>query len=218
MPLQTATGAPNTGALNALKAPHDLDTLHVNLWGLPGTNKREVAAQLYGRLSRLGVSTALVHEYAKELGWAGELARVDDKGEIVEVDQLVISAEQFRRENLVHGRVSVAVTDAPVLAGVLYAQEDDEELLRSLLRRRTSGWRNLDVLLQHEIPESYESMGRIQSRADSLAMGPRLQSLIERERPGFVRMHADVAVQAIAEMVAQELKLDLKASKAGNQR
>lgn len=188
-------------------AASELDTLHINLWGLPGTNKREVAGQLYGRLSGLGVSTALVHDYTKELGWAGELARLDEDGELVEMDQFIISAEQFRREELVHGRIRVAVTEAPVLAGVLYAQEDDEELLRALLRRRTSGWRNLDVLLEREIPLSYESMGRIQSREEALAMYPRLMGLIEQERPGFLRLSADDAVEAITALVMQDLGL-----------
>lgn len=188
-------------------SPGEIDTIHINLWGLPGTNKREVAGQLYGRLSGLGVSTALVHDYTKELGWAGELARLDESGELIEKDQFLISAEQYRREELVHGRVLVAVTEAPVLAGVLYAQEDDEEQLRALLRRRTSGWRNLDVLLEREIPLTYESMGRIQSREEALAMGPRLMALIEKERPGFLSISADEAVTFITNMVIADLGL-----------
>jgi hypothetical protein len=181
-----------------------LDTLHVNLWGIPGTGKKIVASELHSILARMGASVESVQEYAKELGWAGQLAKQDANGDLIEVDQFVICGEQYRRENLVHGVAQVVITEAPVLAGVLYALEDDEPELRALLRRRTSGWRNLDVLLQNNIGQRYDSRGRIQSREESMAMMPRLEELLSNERPGFVRMGVDDAAQAIATLV--ELK------------
>lgn len=182
-----------------------LDTIHVNLWGIPGT-KRAVASELHAMLTHMGVEAALVHEYAKELGWAGQLARLDGNGDLVEVDQFVISAEQYRRENLVHGTNQIVITDAPVLAGALYAQEDDEMELRSILRRRTSGWRNLDVLLVKDVEQRYGSRGRIQSREDALAMLPRLEALLHAERPSFVRLAVENAASAIVPMVVRALK------------
>ncbi len=183
-----------------------LDTLHVNLWGIPGTGKKIVASELHSILTRMGASVEFVQEYAKELGWAGQLAKQDGNGDLIEEDQFVICAEQYRRENLVHGVAQVAITEAPVLAGVLYALEDDEAELRALLRRRTSGWRNLDVLLQSNLGQRYGSRGRIQSREESMAMMPRLEELLTSERPGFVRMNVDDAAQAIAILVVRDLK------------
>lgn len=183
-----------------------LDTLHINLWGIPGSGKFDVATELHSVLSRMGISTEIVQEYAKELGWAGDLARFDANGDMIEVDQFVISAEQYRRENLVHGIALVAITDAPVLAGVLYASEEDEQGFKSLLRRRTSGWRNLDVLLSRAVEHGYGSRGRIQSRDEALAMMPRLEYLLMEERPNFARLSAENAVSLIVPMVIKRLK------------
>lgn len=183
-----------------------LDTLHINLWGIPGAGKFQVTTELHSVLSRMGLETELVQEYAKELGWAGDLARFDANGDMIEVDQLVISAEQYRRENLVHGIVQVAITDAPVLAGVLYANEEDEQDFRSLLRRRTSGWRNLDILLVRDPVHRYGSRGRIQSRKEALAMMPRIEDLLIAERPGFAKVEFGNAVEQIVSMAIEHLK------------
>lgn len=181
------------------------DTMHVNLWGIPGTGKSGVAGELYGRLSKAGVLAELVREYAKELAWAGELAKKDGNGDLIEADQLMITGEQFRRENLVHGKVQVAITDAPVLAGTLYAAEEDESDLRSLVRRRSNGWLNLDVLLERDMGKSYQSLGRIQTVGESLAMRPRLEALIRVERPDCIRMSVDGAAERLADMICAQL-------------
>jgi hypothetical protein len=182
------------------------DTLHVNLWGIPGTGKQFVARELVALLTQAGAQVEVVQEYAKELGWAGQLVREDGHGDLIEIDQFLISSEQYRRENLLHGVCQVVVTEAPVLAGVLYAHEDDETELRALLRRRTSGWRNLDILLESAISHEYGSRGRIQNREESIAMMPRITDLLVNERPSFVRMGVAESPAKIANMVVRELK------------
>ncbi len=195
-----------TDSKNMLAANAVLDTLHVNFWGIPGTGKEVVARELDALLNQMGVDAERVQEYAKELGWQGALVRVDANNDLVEVDQFLISAEQYRRENMVHGVVQVVITDAPALAGALYAHEDDELELRAMLRRRTSGWRNLDILLERDLEQSYGSRGRIKSREESLAMMPRLENLLATERPGFVRMNVNNAIEQLAPMVIKRLK------------
>ena len=182
-----------------------LDTLHINLWGIPGAGKFEIATALHSALMRLGVGAELVQDYAKERGWAGDLARFDANGDMIEVDQFVLSAEQYRRENLVHGIAQACITDAPVLAGVLYANEEDERDFRALLRRRTSGWRNLDILLVRDPDHRYGSRGRIQSREEALAMMPRIEDLLIAERPGFAKVEFSSAVERIVQMAIVQL-------------
>lgn len=183
------------------------DTLHVNLFGIPGTGKSGVAAGLYKRLNEAGYVVELVREYAKELAWRGDLVRRDVTGELVEAEQFVISAEQYRRQAEVDGRVQVAVTDSPVPLGVIFAPADYASHLQTILRQLTAGWNNLDVLLERDLHQSYESLGRIQSREESLALAPELLALLMKDRPGFIRMPVDQAEERLFRMVAAQVEL-----------
>ena len=48
-------------------------------------------------------------------------------------------------------------------------------------------------------------MGRIQSSEESLALRPEIVSILENERPNYVSLDADVALERVYEMVMGRL-------------
>lgn len=183
------------------------NTLHVNFWGNPGVGKSGLAGELYGRLSGKGYLAELVKEYAKELQYRGELVRKDRRtGEDVETEQMIISTEQFRREAEYEDRVQVIVTDSPVLQGVVFAPAHYRTELTSILRQLTAGWRSIDVLLVRDVRLDYQSRGRIQSPEESMALRPEIESVLRTERPDFVTLHADEALERVFDVVVDHLE------------
>lgn len=183
------------------------NTLHVNFWGNPGVGKSGLAGELYGRLSGKGYLAELVKEYAKELQYRGELVRKDRRtGEDVETEQMIISTEQFRREAEYEDRVQVIVTDSPVLQGVVFAPAHYRAELTSILRQLTAGWRSLDILLVRDVRLDYQSRGRIQNPEESIALRPEIESVLRTERPDFVTLHADEALERVFDVVTDHLE------------
>lgn len=187
--------------------PHvKFDTLHVNLYGIPGTGKTNVAAALRARLGRAGYDVELVQEYARELARQNKLVFQDHQtGERREAEQFVISAEQFRRQAEYDGKVQVVITDSGLFTGVLFAPGNYGEALRSIMRDLTVGWRNIDVLLTRDISQDYTSLGRIQSRAESEALRPEVENLLRQERPDFIEMAVEGADDRLYRLIEEML-------------
>jgi hypothetical protein len=182
------------------------NTLHINLYGIPGTGKSGVARGVAQLLGRAGYDVELVQEYARELARDGRLIFMDPQtGERREADQFVISAEQYRRQASYDGKVQVVVTDSGLFTGVLFSPEIYRESMRTILRELTIGWDSVDVLLERDISKDYTSLGRVQSREESEALRPELVTLLEVERPEFIRLPVDGADEKIYRAVVEIL-------------
>lgn len=182
-------------------------TLHVNFWGNPGVGKSGLAGELYGRLSKAGYLVELVKEFAKELQYRGDLVRKDERtGQDIETEQMIISTEQYRRQAEYENRVQVIVTDSPVLQGVVFAPSHYRPELTTILRQLTAGWRTMDVLLNRDIRSDYNSLGRVQSPEESIALRPEIESVVRAERPEYVTMHTDEALERVFDAVVDHIE------------
>lgn len=139
------------------------DTLVVNLYGGPGVGKTTLAHALTAALSKEGVLTEHVPEYAKELVWEGRRDMLDGTVE----RQRAVSGEQWRRVERLLGKVEVVVTDSPADLGCVYADRDDPgyEPFAAELRDRVLGTSRLDVYVSRDI--GYDQRGRRHTEAES---------------------------------------------------
>lgn len=183
------------------------DTLHINLWGIPGVRKSAVGGVLYGKLKEAGYQAVLIHDYAQELALQGRLAwRDEGTGEMREYDQFLISSEQYRRQSDMDGLVEVVVTDSPMLQQIVFAPEHYSQELRHVLNQLTIGWTNLDVLLERDIHSDYRSMGRIQTADESTALYPEILTILKKNRPEFMIMATEGAEKALFDIAVDKLQ------------
>ena len=126
----------------------------INIYGGPGVGKSVLASELFATMKKVGYNVELVGEYAKDLV-------LENRYNIL-ADQLYILAKQnIRLHRLQENGVEWAVTDGPVLNGIIYAINPPQSLIDSIMESYNS-YTNYNVLLKRNEYFSYHPSGRIQ--------------------------------------------------------
>lgn len=81
----------------------------------PGAGKSTVAASLFSRMKKSGISVELATEYAKDLIWS-------DARQILK-DQILLLAEQNHRLQRLVGKVDYIINDSPIILPYIYAKD-----------------------------------------------------------------------------------------------
>ena len=121
-----------------------------------------------------GYRVELVSEYAKDLTYEGSFG--------VMRNQLTLLGEQDRRLQRLVGTVDVAITDSPILMGLVYAKDRyAAPWFRTAVEGAFDSYDNFNVFVHAVKP--YQPWGRRQSEASARALdGPILELLAGRHR------------------------------------
>lgn len=131
-------------------------TLVVNFFAGPGAGKSALATGLFSRLKMQGINSEYVSEYAKELVWEGSLHLLSN--------QLFILAEQYRRIQIMIGKVEVVTTDCPIPLAILYRPRPYFPSFDSLAMELFNSMNNLNFYVVR--PRLYPPIGRDQSEGE----------------------------------------------------
>lgn len=175
-------------------------TLHLNLWAGPGVGKSSTAALVYGALKMLDVNAELVREYVKERCWLGDTATAKN--------QIYVSAKQYHRQVMVDGQVDVAITDSPILLGIIYQGRGKTPSFDQYLLELFNEFRNLNVFLVRNPEEhKYNPKGRYQTEEEAIAKDNEIFALLNRYNIPFsvVMIDREHALPKILGMVKKEL-------------
>ena len=132
----------------------------INLFSGPGSGKSTTAAFLFAYLKNAGVKTELAREVAKDFIYEGRQVQLKR-------NQLLLTAMQYARlKDLEHSDCELAITDAPLALGAVYARRClyyDElcELIKKLLKDFT----NYNVFIKRTKP--YQKFGRLQDEGEA---------------------------------------------------
>lgn len=163
-----------------MKGDTVIDTVLVNLYGGPGTGKSTTAAHLFALLKQRGVSAELVQEYAKGVVWEEHFAKLED--------QLYILAKQNRHTARVMGKVSVVITDSPILLSLIYGRDCPtafKQTVRDLHNLRCS----FNVFLKRVKP--FEQAGRVQDELKAKELDYAIREMLTDEGVQTFQCDAD---------------------------
>jgi hypothetical protein len=148
-------------------------TLFVNLLAGPGAGKSTTAAKVFGRLKDLDINCELIQEFAKDLTW--------EESHLQLSDQLYVSGQQHFRQHRLDGKVTVAVTDSPLIVGLLYFNEKDcflkqnfERYIAGLFLRQN----NANYFIERR--KKYNPKGRNQTKAQAIQKDSLCKNLLDR--------------------------------------
>ena len=137
----------------------------INLYGGPGTGKSTTDAHLFTILKNEGYNVELVREYAKEICWQN-----------LPIDcQLVVMTEQYRRQNILSGKVDVIITDSPLLLTKVYG-EDFHLPVGEWSEALYNDFDNYDVSLVRV--KKYNPKGRYQCEEDAKKMDKEIFDMV----------------------------------------
>lgn len=128
-----------------------LPSLQVKLFAAAGFGKSTLAEATSALLRREGLAVELLREYSKELHWQGRLWTTE---------QFLITAEQWRRQAELEGKVAVIITDSALPLGLLHAPAAYRSHLGSILEALTAAWDQTHVQLERVIEDAYQRIGR----------------------------------------------------------
>lgn len=143
----------------------------INLFAGPGTGKSTTATALFAELKYMGVNCEYVAEYAKDAAW-------EKRGKkFFKAQQLIWGKQSFRLEKL-RDEVDIAVTDSPLLLGLVYMPDDFAmPSMRQAIVEDHLRYDSLNVMLRRN--KSYNTKGRNQTKEEALELDKKIWDMLE---------------------------------------
>ena len=172
-----------------------MDTLICNLFAGPGAGKSTVAAGVFAALKQEHVEAECIQEYAKDKSWQSDAFTLQC--------QPYITAKQLYRQHRVLGKVQVAVTDAPLLHGLIYPGHYTGRDFEKWLVSTFNQFNNLNILLERNVEQhGYSEVGRSQTLAEAEEIDKVTLAILHAHKIPFRRVLVDeLAVSRIVHII-----------------
>lgn len=155
----------------------------INLYAGPGAGKTTTATKLFGLLKSNYKNCELIHEYVKEWVWEGK--------PILDTDQVLILANQHRKERLLYGKVDIVITDSPMWLVAIYEKELSKPPFIALtiidkFQKSTPNVEHLHIFLNRKY--SYDPTGRMQSEKEAIALDNKIKNFLKENNFNFIEI------------------------------
>ena len=186
-----------------------MKTIVVNLYAGPGAGKTTSAWEIAARLKKEHINTEYVSEYAKELVWRNPNHKLLD-GSVA--SQTELFEVQNERLSDLQGKVSVVVTDSPLLLNLMYVNEPAPEL-EEMVFEAYGKYNNFNMFIKRG--GEYERAGRLQTLEESVEIDNRIKELLN-SRGIFCGEYDRDNIDVIVSNIQRSLKYnkDFSATKA----
>ena len=174
-------------------------TIVVNLFGGPGTAKSIFCALIFAKLKLEGVNCEMAREYAKDEVWAGSSYLLEN--------QQGVYGEQQKRLYVLDGKVTVAVTDAPLMNSIIYDKlgKGADVDFRRTVKNEFNRYDNRNYVLKRVM--GYEQEGRTQDEEGAKLVDKMVFDTLDEYA---VKYKEFSAYPENADVIAREILLELK--------
>lgn len=179
--------------------------LIVALYAGPGTGKSTTASLVFGSLKQQGYNVELVHEVAKDFTW-------EKRWETLRNQPYVI-AKQLRNYDRCYGQVDAIITDTSSLLGLIYGQDDRQEVAYTFQNWVVADWlsrRTLNVFLERDPERAYNPAGRSQTEQEALALDQRIRGLLLALSVPLMDVRMDKDENSHVREIVEEVKCQLR--------
>jgi len=176
------------------------ETVIVNFFAGSGAGKSTQAAGLFYTLKTSGYNCELINEYAKTCTWEKNWTALNN--------QFLVSAKQNYKQDMLIGQVDAIITDSPILLGLLYNKESNDdirqtfnELLIKLFRR------NHNITFYIERQCAYNPCGRNQTEEEAKAIDMKVLEMLKQYDIPYITIKGNPeGLQNIADIVRKEIE------------
>lgn len=150
-------------------------TLYVNFFAGPSTGKSTMSGGLFYRLKRTGINCEYIQEYAKDKTWS------EDRQTLL--CQPYVTGKQYYRNTRLLNKVKVAVTDSPIILGLLYQGVGCNKSWERWLLEAFNEFNNLNIfLVRNPNDHPYNPSGRSQTEEESILLDSEIKVILDREK------------------------------------
>ena len=162
----------------------------INLFGAPGSGKSTVASGLFYELKLKGYNCEMASEWVK--------AKVFEGTPYPFKDQFYASAKQNKKINEMIGKVDYVITDAPLLMGLIYS-ENEPDIFNKLLVQYHNRYDNVNFLLDRS--HKYHKEGRFQTEEQSDELAILIKEKLEENNIDYITLKSTDAVNRIIQIL-----------------
>lgn len=175
-----------------------MKTIVVNLYAGPGAGKTTGAWEIAALLKKEKINTEYVAEYAKELVWDDQVKLLDGSVK----NQINLFKVQSHRLARLKGKVSIIVTDSPLLLNLIYCKNPTTEFEKMVLSEYDK-YNNFNLFIRRG--NGYEKSGRIQTLEESKQIDGRIKEMMHSRGifcGEYDRNHSELIVSNIKRSLA----------------
>lgn len=149
-------------------------TIHICLFGGPGTGKSTTASGLFHRMKCKQHKVEYITEYAKDLVYSKDFYRIKD--------QFYIFAKQHHPWFKLKDQVDFTINDGPFIMGCLYNSIPGKpgELLNELIIETYKSYDTINIFLERNNDlHPYQNYGRTQTEDESINLDVSIKNLLD---------------------------------------
>ena len=143
--------------------------------------------------------------------WDGRHDLLDGSRE----NQSALVTEQTRRIERLVGKVSVIVTDSPILLGLIYQKEPYQEL-EQFAFDKYSAMNNFNLFIKRGNDPAFEQAGRIHTKEQSVSIDEKIRSFLD-DHNIFYGTYSRNQAEKIAENIRHSLNHNKRFKESKNQ-
>lgn len=182
----------------------------INLLGTAGVGKSTVMGFLYGKMKEKGYNVEMASEWVKHHG-------IYEARKSIFLEQDYIFAQQHRKLRRLLGHVDVAVTDSPLILGLIYQPDWYPKSFGKYVLDVFDTYNNINFFIRRKTFD-YKEAGRVQNEQESKEKEKQLEKLLKRHKIPFMDIDnlndfGNVVAQAILEETLEVLKQQKIASR-----
>jgi len=178
------------------KAKSQQKSLLISLFAGPGCGKSTTMAGIFHELKCLDVNCEMGHEFAKEKVWEESYA--------VLRDQIYVFAKQLHTLRRLEGKVSVIVTDSPILLSLIYGKHEPQSF-KDMVIDVHNEFNSINFLLRRR--KKFNPAGRMHSLDQSKKIDKEIEAVLKKNGVAYETVDAGkAAVQLIVKRVMEELE------------
>lgn len=177
---------------------HDNKKLTViNLLGTAGTGKSTIMGYTFGKLKERGYNVEMASEWIKEGG-------IYEARKNMFLEQDYILAKQHRRLRRLVGQVDIAITDCPLVLGLIYKPDWYPQSFDQYVLDVFNSYNNINFFL-HRNSFDYKEKGRAHTEQESVIKEVALQQLLYDNNINYIDIdNIRECGNTVAAVVAEE--------------
>lgn len=150
----------------------------INFLGGPGTGKSTTSAGLFNLMKRDYRNVELVTEYAKDLVWS-------ERSNMFTEQDYIFAKQNHRLRRLV-GKVDIAISDSPLVLGLIYKEKDYPLSFAPFVKETFDSYNNINIYLKRNHP--YQALGRNQDESGSDRVAAEIKEFLTTYRIPFTEV------------------------------